>query len=80
MSIGSPSQLPTRCACNESRRLRSHRSTWPGYLSEDSGERADLRSGLPEDMRIQSLRKAGAYTAANIRKLWERLLSGKQTC
>ena len=32
------------------------------------------------DMRSQSLRKAEAYTAANVRKLWERLLCEEQTC
>lgn len=39
-----------------------------------------LTSGSLGDMRKQSLRKAGAYTAANVRKLWERLLRPEETC
>ena len=39
-----------------------------------------LTSGSIDDMRNQSLRKAEAYTAANVRKLWERLLREEQTC
>jgi poly(glycerol-phosphate) alpha-glucosyltransferase len=39
-----------------------------------------LTSGSLDDMRNQSLRKAEAYTAANVRKLWERLLREEETC
>lgn len=41
---------------------------------------AVLTSGSLDDMRKQSLRKAQAYTAANVRGLWERLLLGEETC
>jgi hypothetical protein len=39
-----------------------------------------LTSGTLDDMRNQSLRKAEAYTAANVRKLWERLLREEKMC
>ena len=39
-----------------------------------------LTSESLADMRIQSLRKAEAYTAANVRKLWEDLLRGGEPC
>jgi len=39
-----------------------------------------LTSESLDDMRNQSLRKAGAYTAANVGKLWERLLREGETC
>ncbi|HEY3736395.1 MAG TPA: glycosyltransferase [Jatrophihabitans sp.] len=39
-----------------------------------------LTSGSLDDMRAQSLRKAEAYTAANVRKLWEHLLCEENTC
>ncbi|GAB3922917.1 glycosyltransferase Gtf1 [Microlunatus endophyticus] len=39
-----------------------------------------LTAGSLDDMRKQSLRKAGAYTAPNIGKLWERLLRPEQMC
>jgi glycosyltransferase involved in cell wall biosynthesis len=39
-----------------------------------------LTSGRLDDMRNASLRKAEAYTAENVRKLWERLLAGEESC
>lgn len=39
-----------------------------------------LTSGSLDEMRSQSLRKAEAYSAANVRRLWERLLGKEGTC
>lgn len=39
-----------------------------------------LTSPSLDDMRDQSVRKAEAYTAANVRQLWERLLREDETC
>lgn len=39
-----------------------------------------LTSGSLDEMRKQSLRKAESYTAANVRKLWERLLQREEPC
>lgn len=39
-----------------------------------------LTSGSLDDMRKQSLRKAEAYTAANVRQLWARLLRPEEPC
>ena len=41
---------------------------------------AVLSSDSLEDMRRESLRRAEAYTAAKVRRLWERLLSGEAPC
>lgn len=39
-----------------------------------------LTSGTLDDLRCQSLRRAEAYTAASVRRLWERLLFEEETC
>ena len=39
-----------------------------------------LTSGTLDDMRRHSLKRAEAYTAANVQKLWERLLRGDEYC
>lgn len=39
-----------------------------------------LTSGSLDDMRKQSLSKAEAYTAASVRRLWERLLNEDEPC
>jgi poly(glycerol-phosphate) alpha-glucosyltransferase len=55
------------------------------FTDQDVGEIADaivkvLTSESLDQMRSRSLRKAEAYTVANVRKLWERLLREEQTC
>ncbi|MEL5989635.1 glycosyltransferase [Microbacterium phosphatis] len=51
----------------------------------DAGALADavvevLTSGGLDDMRARSLQRAGAYTAAHVGELWERLLSEEASC